>query len=376
MKENMDMFIRKKIQQEQIKVPDSYFKKVNLTLQNLPEKTTKYHLKYVAAVVISSCLLISGTVYAAVNYVEQRMLSIDENEKKKMADYTRNSVKDIDTYSRELTEDEKERMEMLLYDYQVYGKFPENGLEIVDDEKMITADTLAFITEDSMFVLPERALTDEELLQIIDFYYKRDYSLMTSKEDLSCEVFSVEDAVEENAVEQMKTMLHVIYQIETDSLETSLETDINGVCRIEAGDSGQVSYRALYDLDSGRIVEIECISSVDVISEKIKPDNENFAKVGEELAETINRLDSNVIIREIYCDYNVTEDEILTRGTVNYIYRLEDGGCYVVKYNIAADEVTDLFIVPYQEYQQTIDNNATKQAERGIQRIRISINVK
>ena len=38
MKENMDMFIRKKIQQEQIKVPDSYFKKVNLTLQNLPEK--------------------------------------------------------------------------------------------------------------------------------------------------------------------------------------------------------------------------------------------------------------------------------------------------------------------------------------------------
>ena len=51
------------------------------------------------------------------------MLSIDENEKKKMADYTRNSVKDIDTYSRELTEDEKERMETLLYDYQVYGNF-------------------------------------------------------------------------------------------------------------------------------------------------------------------------------------------------------------------------------------------------------------
>ncbi len=87
-------------------------------------------------------------------------------------------------------------------------------------------------------------------------------------------------------------------------------------------------------------------------------------------------MDSNAVIREIYCDYNVTEDEILTRGAVNYIYRLEDCGCYVVKYNIAAEEVTDLFIVPYQEYQQTIDNNAAKQAERGIQRIRISINVK
>ena len=321
--------------------------------------------------------MISGTVYAAANYVQQRMLSMDETEKKEMIDYTIHSVKDIDTYSRELTAVEKERMETLLYEYQVQGKFPENGLEIVDDRKMISSDTVAFLTEDSMFFLPERTLTDEELLQIIDFYFKRDYSLMTSREDLPKEVLSVEEAVGENAVEQMKTMLHILYQIETDNLEISLEADINGVVyRIEAGSAGQVTYRALYDLDSGRIVEIECISSVDVISEKIKPDNENFAKVGEELAETINRLDSNVIIREIYCDYNVTEDEILTRGTVNYIYRLEDGGCYVVKYNIAADEVTDLFIVPYQEYQQTIDNNATKQAERGIQRIRISINVK
>ncbi len=53
---------------------------------------------------------------------------------------------------------EKERMETLLYDYQVYGKFPENGLEIVDDEKMITADTLAFITEDSMFVFAGKSV--------------------------------------------------------------------------------------------------------------------------------------------------------------------------------------------------------------------------
>ena len=36
MKENMDMVIRSKIQQEQIKVPDCYFKRINLTLQNLP----------------------------------------------------------------------------------------------------------------------------------------------------------------------------------------------------------------------------------------------------------------------------------------------------------------------------------------------------
>ena len=120
-----------KIQQEQIKVPDSYFKRINLTLQNLPEKTTRYHLKYAAAVAAGLCLMISGAVYDAANYVQQRMLSMDETKKKEMIDYTIHSVKDIDTYSRELTAVEKERMETLLYEYQVQGKFPENGLEIV-----------------------------------------------------------------------------------------------------------------------------------------------------------------------------------------------------------------------------------------------------
>ena len=374
MKENMDMVIRSKIQQEQIKVPDSYFKRINLTLQNLPEKTTRYHLKYAAAVAAGLCLMISGTVYAAANYVQQRMLSMDETEKKEMIDYTIHSVKDIDTYSRELTAVEKERMETLLYEYQVQGKFPENGLEIVDDGKMISSDTVAFVTEDSMFVLPERTLTDEELLQIIDFYFKRDYSLMTSREDLPKEVLSVEEAVGENAVEQMKTMLHILYQIETDNLEISLEADINGVVyRIEAGSSGQVNYRALYDLASGRIVEIGSVCSMDVAPEKREPDNEHFTEVGEGLAETINRLESNAAIREIYCDYNVTEDAMLARETVSYLYRLEDDTCYVVQYNIAVDAVTDVLIVSYQEYHQILDRNAAKRAERGIERIRLTI---
>lgn len=378
MKENMDMFIRKEIKQEEIKVPESLFRRINMTLENLPEKETekreahtKNRFRYAAAITAVFCLLISGTVYATANYVQQRMLSMDENEKKEMVAYTRKSVKDIDTYSRELTVDEKERMETLLYDYRLQGKFPENSMEIVDNKEMITEGILAFITEDSMFVLPERTLTDEELLQIIDFYYKRDYSLMTDKEDRPSETLIVDDSVEETVIEQIKNVIGTLYQVETDNLEAAVEADINGVYRIEISDSGRAVFRALYD--SERIVELEYVSNNDAISEKIKPDNKYFTEIGEGLAKTIKKLDSSIVIEEIYCDYNITEDGVLTRGAVNYIFELKNGECYVVKYNLTEEVAADWFIVPYQEYQQTINDNAAKQAERGIQRIRISI---
>lgn len=299
MKENIDILIKKKIHQEQIKVPESYFKKIGMTLQGLPEErikntqgTKKLRYRHIVAAAAGFCLLISGTAYATVNYVQERMLSINENDKKEMADY------------------------------------------------------------------------------------KIDYSFMTSKEDVSSDKPAVDNVVGEDGIEQMKTMISIIYQVDTDNMEASLETDINGVYRIEINDSELGIYRALYDLDAERIVEIEYTSSIDIVSGKIEPDNEHFTEVGEKLTQTILRLDSNIAIKEIYCDYNITEDKLLARGIVNYIYKLEDGECYVVKYNTELDNVTNLFIIPYDAYQQIIDNNAVKQEKMGIERIRISIDVK
>ena len=54
------------------------------------------------------------------------------------------------------------------------------GYEIADGYifcKMLDENKLVFCDNESMFILPDQELTDEELLQIIDFLYKRDYSL-------------------------------------------------------------------------------------------------------------------------------------------------------------------------------------------------------
>jgi hypothetical protein len=174
----------------------------------------------------------------------------------------------------------------------------------------------------------------------------------------------------------MKTMISIIYQVDTDNLDATIEADINDLYYIEIDNSESGSYLATYDLDEQRITEIEFITSVDTETENIEPDNEHFVEVGKEFTQTIRKLDSNDKIKEIYCDYNITEDKVLSRAIVSYIYILENGECYVVKYNPILETVTDLFIVSYDSYQQTLDNNAAKLEKRGIQRIRISVDVK
>jgi hypothetical protein len=50
-----------------------------------------------------------------------------------------------------------------------------------------------FLVSESTFYLPERELTDEELLEIIDFYAKRDYAVMEgAKEILAAETVAEE----------------------------------------------------------------------------------------------------------------------------------------------------------------------------------------
>ena len=51
---------------------------------------------------------------------------------------------------------------------------------------------------------------------------------------------------------------------------------------------------------------------------------------------------------------------------VSFVFKTSDNLCYVVKYDYNLEEVTDLFVMSYEDYQQTIENNKKKQEERGI----------
>ena len=57
------------------------------------------------------------------------------------------------------------------------GLFPEGNILQISDKSEIVSDQICFLAQDSTFYLPEMALSDEQMLELIDFYAKRDYSV-------------------------------------------------------------------------------------------------------------------------------------------------------------------------------------------------------
>lgn len=73
---------------------------------------------------------------------------------------------------RAYSDKEQERMKQLLESYQNETMKPENMIQEVDSAEDVTVGTLCYITSTGQFYLPDRELTDEELLEIIDCNFR------------------------------------------------------------------------------------------------------------------------------------------------------------------------------------------------------------
>lgn len=77
-------------------------------------------------------------------------------------------------FSRELSIEEKARYDELERKYEKEGLFPEKEVKTVGQKDLI-GEGVTFYSRECMYYLPEEELTDEELLQIIDFTHKAIY---------------------------------------------------------------------------------------------------------------------------------------------------------------------------------------------------------
>ncbi len=83
---------------------------------------------------------------------------------------------EADSFSREYSKEEIKRMQQMQEAYQ-NGRFPQQTITFTDSVGQIPDDSLSYDPDTSFLYLPDRTLTDEELLQIIDFNYTRDYAV-------------------------------------------------------------------------------------------------------------------------------------------------------------------------------------------------------
>lgn len=149
--------------------------------KHVDNKLFLYSGQIAAALCIALLSATSLTAYAAVNAYQAYMEQMSAEEVQERYDNLHEGIKEGDSFSRKLTEVERERMNQLREEYWQGLRFPTTSMPCFDGT---TADkptdtTISYDYVNMVFHIPETELSDEELLQIIDMWEKGNYSLKT-----------------------------------------------------------------------------------------------------------------------------------------------------------------------------------------------------
>lgn len=225
MQDLFDEELKELLQGTKIQVPESYDKKVEETLSNIsiPSKKRYLHLFYsktAAVIVICVTVLASSLgVGAALNLYREKMQSMTEEEKKHYNKEVQDSEAAGDSYSRALTEKEEKRMQSLRVAYEKQGKFPASEIREVSRKSDIRENELAFCVENSTFYLPQEELTEEQILEIIDFMEKRDFSVRKENKVAEETLKPDEKISRKEAIQLARKRIETVYLVTADKAD-------------------------------------------------------------------------------------------------------------------------------------------------------------
>ncbi len=152
-------------------------------LENGNKNTRTWNWRKIA-MAAAAFMLVAGVVSFPVrafvtSVVKERMESIPKEEVLEINDMVQSKPTEADVFSREYSNEEKERSQELWQAYKD-GKFPENVIAQVDNAEDVPEGTLCYIRSTGVFNLPAQEMTDEEILEIIDFQHKMSYAVSQS----------------------------------------------------------------------------------------------------------------------------------------------------------------------------------------------------
>lgn len=324
------------------------------------------------------------------NMVKERMESMPKEEKKDLVAEADLVQVNASTYSRELTKEEKKRQKELTIAYQKEGRFPEGELKKIENESEVDKDMLCFLPETSYFYLPERDLTDEELLQMIDYFEKANYALRERyeeeyPEEVAAQKAAEEDAKqkveakggisEEEAVAKAQEWMMKLYGKTGENMELSHYIDTNAVGTEESpcycvvySISGFEEMAFSLDAADGTIRQI--LAFGEELQDDAMPVSDAEKKV-DSLSQTAEKYLRDTFgisedCKEVYCVYNKNETEdTVMQNIITFRFVMEDG----MTYGIALDcksEVLEVYDVrSYEEYQKSVKSDEELQ-EKGV----------
>ncbi len=132
-----------------------------------------------AAFALTACVASIPVSAYVTSVVKERMEEIPKEELEDLNDMIQGQAVLADGFSREYSVQEEKRYNELWQAYKD-GTFPVKVIVQVDKPEEVTAGTLCYIRSTGVFNLPDGEMTDEELLEIIDFQNKMSYAVIQS----------------------------------------------------------------------------------------------------------------------------------------------------------------------------------------------------
>ena len=336
-----DEFIRRKFREGAPEIPESYYQKVDEILADLSEDDSKKKPVFrpkVAAILAVLFVVGATSAFAGVRVYQERLQSMSESEKKVIDDGVQDSLSGGDSYSRELTAEESRRMDELESAYR-NGTFPEHDIrKAVENSDVNKEDgTLKYCYENSTFYLPDSEMTNEELLEIIDFRYKREYAV-DEKNDKAESVPEEDMITKAEAVELAKKYAKQLFHVTVDDkADVTVEYDI---ATKEADSNYSVkitksewNYEILMDLipKSGKwrfaFLKYE---DKDKFTKNIKVNEDEYVAFESEIWKCIDSVCNRDEVEKITLTYNyMKKTNELYSGEVKYIIELKNKEGYV-----------------------------------------------
>ena len=383
MNKQIDKKIMDKAYDEKFQVPLSYTDKVNNVLGSLPDKAVnkKYmRLAFEPAVIILIAVVVVSTVtvFATKDMLQDRLHSMSGEEKKKYVEEVQKSNVEADTYSRELTYNENVRMEELMEAYEKEGKFPENQIKQVEEESDAQKGTLTFVIRTSKFILPERELTDEELLEIIDFNHKIDYSM--NENSKAIQKATATESVQENeekynkliskggitkdgAIDTARSYVNKVYEVDSSEYKSRIEFDDEEkeyyVCLLDSINNRK--FEVWINAETGVFEEIAWFEDADDKNVDIKVNEKEYTDYYEKLYDLVkNKMGLWNDIESVSCYYNektggthYKADGTLWKSSISYVLKAKGNKCYIINYSCKNKRILYLSTMDYRQYRNS-----------------------
>lgn len=394
---NVDKNIIKEDVKENIELPENLDQLIMESVEKgyklMKMKQNKEYKKTFMAkrvAIIMGVVLAGGAVSLPVkafvtSLVQERMEQVPEKE-------LDNIVKDLDKqanikdiYSREYTDKEKDKMQSMSKAYNK-GTFPEGEIRQEQTADKDMTDILYFAQDSSTFYLPERELTDEEILQIIDFNTKRDYGLEQRYEAGIGEEQKTKDKETEKSIKEAggiskseaialgKEWIQKLYGVSGDGMELYCHLETDGtvtevpVYNVIFNTKSVQNYLFSFDAMSGTIIKTDnCLVSEDIDAAPVSISllEEKTDDLLQKAKDVLNnKLGKDAEYEKVVLAYSEDDGCLGYLNRVSFFFIKADGSAYEIGMSAVRDGFMDYSErSDYEKYTKEMEECLTKSGE-------------